>query len=256
MWTGSVELGLCLDPVKALQHNNTILLMAHVGTSLPPRTRAERAASCLGANANERQPHEIDSDPCLSPYRTRATRATNVAKQDDPSESDIHSTFDDDEYKDESSDEVNDYVLDLDYKGDLYEDYHSDGEESMKKYCVPSARGKGAGRKPNAAHPPKPDTIGMFEAEASMTIGSWEQLCKRRNNANRHSVAAAAALRDFDESIETCGKIYSGVTTKTLRQMNKVELSPLQLHHTFPSKETVMLQVAEEANLFGVRIQV
>ncbi len=128
----------------------------------------------------------------------------------------IHSTFNDDEYEDESSDEVDDDVLDPDYKGDLYEDDYSDGEESMKKYRVPSAQGKGAGRKPNAAHPPNPDTTGMSEAETSMTIRSWEQLCKRSNDANRRSVAAAAALHDFDESIETCDKIYSGVTTKTL----------------------------------------
>ncbi len=130
----------------------------------------------------------------MSPYHTCATHAINVAKQDDPSESNINSTFDDDEYKDELSDEVDDDVLDPDYKGDLYEDDYSDGEESMKKYCVPSARGKGAGHKPNAARPPKPDTTGMSEAEASMTIRSWEKLCKRRNVANCCSVAAAAAL--------------------------------------------------------------
>ena len=96
----------------------------------------------------------------------------------------------------------------------------------------------------------------MSEYKAYETIIVWQQICMRRNDTNRRSVAAAAALREFDESIGTCDKIFTGGTTKTLRQMNDVEQSPLQLNHTFPSKETVMLRVAEEANLFGVRIQV
>ena len=36
------------------------------------------------------------------------------------------------------------------YRGDVYDDDYSDGEESLAKYPVPSARGKGAGRKPKA----------------------------------------------------------------------------------------------------------
>jgi hypothetical protein len=36
------------------------------------------------------------------------------------------------------------------YRGDVYDDDYSNGEESLAKYRVPLARGKGAGRKPKA----------------------------------------------------------------------------------------------------------
>ena len=37
--------------------------------------------------------------------------------------------------------------------------------------------------------------------------------------------------------------------------MKDVELNPLRKGDTFPNKEIVMLRIAEEANLFGIRIQ-
>ena len=136
-------------------HINTSPSRAYTDISSPPRTRAERAASCRGADANERQPGELNSDlnastsspSRSSPSRTCATGATNVAtdvnEPEYPSDSEIRSTFEDDEYEDDSNDEVDDDVLDPDYNGDLYEDDYSDDEESMHKYRVPSARGKG-----------------------------------------------------------------------------------------------------------------
>ncbi len=49
-----------------------------------------------------------------------------------------------------------------DYRGGVYDDDYSNGEESLGKYLFPLARGKGAGRKPKAGGPPKPDTKGML----------------------------------------------------------------------------------------------
>ena len=46
------------------------------------------------------------------------------------------------EYDSDSKDE--------DYRGDVYDDDFSDGEESIGQYRVPSARGNGAGHKPKA----------------------------------------------------------------------------------------------------------
>jgi hypothetical protein len=62
-----------------------------------------------------------------------------------------------------------------DYRGDVYDDEYSDGEESLGKYRVPSARGNGAGCKPKAGRPPKPDTRGMSERDALATITDWEK---------------------------------------------------------------------------------
>ena len=62
---------------------------------------------------------------------------------------------------------------DEDYRGDVYDDDYSDGEESLAKYRVPSARGNGAGRKPKAGRPPKPDTTGMSQRDALAAITDW-----------------------------------------------------------------------------------
>ena len=62
---------------------------------------------------------------------------------------------------------------DDDYRGDVYDDDYSDGKESLSKYRVPSARGKGAGRKPNTGRPPKPDTKGMCERDALAVMTDW-----------------------------------------------------------------------------------
>ena len=64
---------------------------------------------------------------------------------------------------------------DGDYRGDVYDDDFSDGEESLGQYRVPSARGNGAGRKPKAGRPPKPDTTGMSERDASAVLTDWEK---------------------------------------------------------------------------------
>ena len=39
-----------------------------------------------------------------------------------------------------------------------------------------------------------------------------------------------------------------------MRLMMEVELHPLQIEHTFPTKNITLLRIAEEANLWGVRI--
>ena len=157
----------------------------------------------------------------------------------------------DDEYEsDDSADE--------DYRGDIYEDDYSDGEEDLLlKYRVPSARGRGAGRKPKTGRPPKPDTKGMSEQAANAAVTAWEKKWKRNNDANRRTAAAAAALQDVDESLEPSAGdlLYTGVCTRTLREMKDVELNPLRKGDTFPNKEILMLRIVEEANLFAVRIQ-
>ncbi len=74
---------------------------------------------------------------------------------------------DGDEDDNEGEDEDYNNIDDDDYVGKLYDDDESD-DDSLEggKYRVPSARGKGAGRKPHPDCPPKPNTNGMTEAEA------------------------------------------------------------------------------------------
>ena len=44
---------------------------------------------------------------------------------------------------------------------------------------------------------------------------------------------------------------YTGCTGGILQPMVTVSSSPLLEGHTFPNKETLLMRVAEEANLFG-----
>jgi hypothetical protein len=128
-----------------------------------------------------------------------------------------------------------------DYRGDVYDDDYSDGEESLAKYRVPSAQGKGAGHKPKAGQPPKPGTKRMSAQNAFTVMSHWERTWKRDNDANRGTAAAAAALKYFDESLDHSGDHFTGVCSRTLWEMKAVELHPLRKGDTFPNKEIVML---------------
>jgi hypothetical protein len=78
---------------------------------------------------------------------------------------------------------------------------------------------------------------------------------KRDNDADRRTAAAAVALQDIDESLDLSGYQFTGVCSRTLREMKDVELHPLHKGDTFLNKELVMLQIPEEANLFAIQIQ-
>ena len=79
--------------------------------------------------------------------------------------------------KEEFDDDKSDDSADEDYRGDIYEDDYSDGEEDLLlKYRVPSARGRGAGRKPKTGRPPKPDTKGMSQGDALALMTDWKKM--------------------------------------------------------------------------------
>ncbi len=81
----------------------------------------------------------------------------------------------------------------------------------------------------------------------------WGKKWKRGNDANwRTAAAAAAGLKDFDESLDPSGDNFRGVCSRTLREMKDAELHPLHKGDTFPNKEILMLRIAEKANLFAI----
>ena len=204
-------------------------------------------------------------DPDLFTVNASVTEITSPARA---TQSRAKKAIGDDNFWDKVGDNGTDLVVDHgtdleydsdskdeDYRGDVYDDDFSDGEESLGQYRVPSARGNGAGRKPKAGRPPKPDTTGMSEEDASAALTDWGKKWKRDNDTNRRTAAAAAALQEFDESLDLSGHQFTGVCSRTLREMKDVELHPLRKGDTFPNKELVMLRIAEEANLFAIRIQ-
>jgi len=108
-----------------------------------PRSRADRA-SHRGALLNP--PTDVD-DPALSAvnpsvseinYDVVSPGAARAQAKNVIGDKGINLAYDSDDSDDE------------DYRGDVYDDDYSDGEDSLAKYRVPSARGKGAGRKPKA----------------------------------------------------------------------------------------------------------
>ena len=161
---------------------------------------------------------------------------------------------DGDEDDNEGEDEDYDDIDDDDYVGELYDDDASD-DDSLEggKYRVPSARGKGAGRKPHPDRPPKPNTNGMTEAEAFNHIKNWEMEWKRTKDKARRVASNAANKGEGSIASSTT---FTGVCDLTLRTMSEVEQYPLSIGHSFPTKDRVLLRIAEEANLFGVRIKI
>jgi hypothetical protein len=49
---------------------------------------------------------------------------------------------------------------------------------------------------------------------------------------------------------------YSGVVDARLQLMTDVEVTPLLKERTFPMKEILLIQIAEEANFFGCQIAI
>lgn len=133
-----------------------------------PRSRADRAAH-RGALLNP--PTDVD-DPALSAvnpsvseinYDVVSPGAARAQAKNVIGDKGINLAYDSDDSDDE------------DYRGDVYDDDYSDGEDSLAKYRVPSARGKGAGRKPKAGRPPKPDTKGMSQGDVLALMTDWEK---------------------------------------------------------------------------------
>ena len=47
---------------------------------------------------------------------------------------------------------------------------------------------------------------------------------------------------------------YLGVTSQLLRPMSAVEAEPMCVGHNYPSKEVLLLRIAEEANLHNIEV--
>ena len=115
-------------------------------------------------------------------------------------------------------------------------------------YCVDWVKRKGAGRKSIKGRPPKPDTTLMSAAEAKDALDRWEKDWKRDRDKLRRNRQSNDGCSFVDGgSIE-----YTGCTEGILQPMVTVSDYPLLEGHTFPNKETLLMRVAEEANLFGV----
>jgi len=124
----------------------------------------------------------------------------------------------------------------------LDDDYYRDTE----------FHGKGAsGRKLTPGGPQKPDTTSMGEVEAEQVLQKWRK--ERKKYTDGVALKKRKGLLDdftFDEST------YTGVLSDKIRLMSQVEESPMKVGHTYPTKEIVLIRIAEEANLSGCMITI
>ena len=165
------------------------------GVLVNPHDVDDPALTAVDPSVSEINYDHDDDDPALTavhpsvsginddvPSPRRSSRRVEPAKDaitDNSNECGIGEEVDD---ADESEDSGDD-----DYRGDIYDDdYSDDGDDDLLlQYRVPLARGKGAGRKPNAGRPPKPDTKGMSEEDAEAAVTEWEKKWKKISDAKR-----------------------------------------------------------------------
>jgi hypothetical protein len=106
------------------------------------------------------------------------------------------------------------------------------------------------GRSHSSGGPPRPDTSGMSAAEAQEAIKVWRVIRKAytdKMQREHRTLFGSNAAREIK---------YSGVVDARLRLMLDVEVTPLLKGHTFPTKEVLLIQIAEEANFCGCQIAI
>jgi hypothetical protein len=129
------------------------------------------------------------------------------------------------------------------YKSNLFDSDDNNVSLGLSQNRFSSARGVGSGRRPTAGRPDKPDMLGMSEQEALFALLQWQVSWKSDGDRDRRKNAEMT-----DITIN-----YTGVMSDIMRTMTEVRASWLQVGHTFPTKEILLLRIADEANLFGVR---
>ncbi len=132
------------------------------------------------------------------------------------------------------------------YDDDIFED---DEEEGDLTYFRSTTQGK-RGRRLLDGGPPRPDTSGMTDEAAKMTLQQW------RVNRKAHTDKQERLRRKEMRSGGQLGTNHTGVLSSRLCIMTEVESSPLLVNHTFLTRELLNLRISKEANLYGCNITV
>jgi hypothetical protein len=119
-------------------------------------------------------------------------------------------------------------------------------EEDMEYYRVNSTGSRG--RSLSSGGPPRSDTSGMSAAKVQIAIKEWRVLCKAHTDKTQREQRTLFGSNAATE-IE-----YSGMVDARLWLMLDVEVTPLLKGHTFPTKEILLIRIAEEANCCGCQI--
>ena len=132
-------------------------------------------------------------------------------------------------------------------------DSEEDELDDPTYYRDTSERGKGAvGRKLVTGGPVKPNTDGLSEVEAEKLIMKWRKDRKKYTDhlaLMKRKVQSKEDVQAYDTSDE-----FTGVLVEKIRLQTQVEETPMMVGHTYPTKEIVLLRIAEEANVSGCMI--
>ncbi len=131
------------------------------------------------------------------------------------------------------------------FQDDTAED---NAEEDMEYYRVNSTGRRGCSLSSSGS--PRPDTSGMSATKTQEAIKVWRVLRKAHTDKMQREHRMLFGLNAATE-IE-----YSGVVDARLWLMSDVEVTPLLKGHTFPTKEILLIQIAEEANFCGCQIAI
>ena len=152
----------------------------------------------------------------------------------------------------EDSDEDFKCLPDYPYDPDMFNSEEDELEDPMY-YRDTSERGKGAvGRKLVTGGPVKPNTDGLSEVEAEKLIMKWRK--ERKKYTDRLALIKRKGLSKADVQGYDTSDEFTGVLVEKLRLQTQVEDTPMMVGHTYPTKEIVLLRIAEEANVSGCMI--
>ena len=206
-----------------------------------------------GINYDVFLPPPVDDPPNIPPAATAAAATSNmenVADSETDEEDGSGSEIDDDEeYTADITAQYNEYGLvrsNINYDDDsAFED--EEPVQDMSYYRAPDGR---KGRKLTAGGPMRPDISGMTKERANAVLKLWRKERKKYTD----SIAAAEMKRrksGGDDGID-----YTGVATDRLRLMTTVEEAPICVGHNYPTKEILMMRIAEEANLKNCEVAI
>jgi hypothetical protein len=111
------------------------------------------------------------------------------------------------------------------------------------------------GRSLTDGGPERPNTSGMTKASAEYEMKLWRKARKKYTDSllSLKAKVRKSLERDNDDNNHYDDDIkYLRVITDIFRQMTAVEAEPMIVGHNYPSKEILLMRIAEEANLHNV----
>ncbi len=206
--------------IDTLQHTTASSIASQLKDDDDYNSCVDSAVAAASAGCNAEYDSDIDGDfepLAIDRLKKPAAKATN------------EDVYEDDElFQDDTAEE--------------------NAEEYMEYYCVNSTGRRGHSL--SSGGPPRPDTAGMSAAKAQEAIKEWRVLRKAHTDKMQREHRKLFGLNAATE-IE-----YAGVVDARLRLMSDVEVTPLLKGHTFPTKEILLIQIAEEANFCGCQIAI